>query len=541
MILSQFWKLVRICREMSQRFFPAGTVLLLLVTLGCLAGPSPNPTPTPDPFPYLVILVIDGCRPEYLDLAPLPHLEQLAREGVTFERAWVGQVVSNTPPGHATIATGTLPSRHGLVSFWWKEAETGEVVWPTRHEDVRVGEETAILEAAGVPTFASLYRRRHPAALVAATGGYKSFAVAALGLDADAVLFAYMPSAENVRRDRFSGNEERASPAGWRVVPETVPGQEPPVGSLNDPTLFRAADLGPGDGDVWAMDATLALWEEMRPQVLLVNLPDVDRYGHAYGGPADPERMAQLLVNVDAQIGRLIEAYKAAGLYEQTVFIVTSDHGMIAGDRYLGEGDLPGPLVEESIRAIVGAHVWLRDSTQAGAVAEAIERARVAGLWGAYVKVEAEDGGFRYRPGPGTAAQLSDEEAWAYEALLNTVAGPRGPDLFLLTEENLLVGGKPEILGHHNTLTWGVQHIPLIIAGPGVPQGVVSQAPARLVDIAPTALALLGIEPEGMDGAILTDALLHPDPAWVRREQEQAALWWAVQEVLIAAGAEGSP
>jgi hypothetical protein len=55
-----------------------------------------------------------------------------------------------------------------------------------------------------------------------------------------------------------------------------------------------------------------------------------------------------------------------------------------------------------------------------------------------------------------------------------------------------------------------VQHIPLIMSGPGIRQSIHSQFPARSIDIAPTIERLLGLPAIHRDGVILADALVNP-------------------------------
>lgn len=59
----------------------------------------------------------------------------------------------------------------------------------------------------------------------------------------------------------------------------------------------------------------------------------------------------------------------------------------------------------------------------------------------------------------------------------------------------------------HGGNSWQSQHIPLILAGPGVKSGAASKAPVQLDDVAPTVLANMGVAPVGMEGHVLTDAL----------------------------------
>lgn len=86
----------------------------------------------------------------------------------------------------------------------------------------------------------------------------------------------------------------------------------------------------------------------------------------------------------------------------------------------------------------------------------------------------------------------------------------------------VLVGDHGESLGEHRELTHGLfvydatQHIPLIIAGPGVAPAVVEQ-PVSQVDLVPTILSLTGRPvPEDVDGKVQPG---NPHPAWMESFQ----------------------
>src|SRR4030042_3191293 len=91
------------------------------------------------PAEYAVVIIIDGCRPEYLKLATLPHIQELAHRGVIYKQAWVGQIPNNTPPVHATLGTGVFPARHHVVGFKWKDPETGNSFYPRSLKNIRSG------------------------------------------------------------------------------------------------------------------------------------------------------------------------------------------------------------------------------------------------------------------------------------------------------------------------------------------------------------------------------------------------------------------
>jgi tetratricopeptide (TPR) repeat protein len=95
-----------------------------------------------------------------------------------------------------------------------------------------------------------------------------------------------------------------------------------------------------------------------------------------------------------------------------------------------------------------------------------------------------------------------------------------------------------ESLGEHGEPTHAfsvydaTQRVPLLLAGPGVPQGAVDERLVRLADLAPTLLALTGLPPlAGASGASLLPAPDGPDAeprvAWVETLATQIDLGWS--------------
>jgi hypothetical protein len=118
--------------------------------------------------------------------------------------------------------------------------------------------------------------------------------------------------------------------------------------------------------------------------------------------------------------------------------------------------------------------------------------------------------------------------------LLGTFAGPLAPDVSLAFEENTITRWYPDAHGEHGGATWGAQQVPLVIAGPGVRPNYHSPFPARLMDVAPTVLALLGIQSGQMDGVALSDALLLPTYAQQQAQDLIASPLLAYQRAIIA-------
>lgn len=509
-----------------------GKKVLIFSTLAvflALVGPVGGEDSAPQPAEFAVIIVIDGCRPEYLELAPLPNIGTLAKAGVTYGRAWVGQVPTNTPVSHATLGTGTFPARHGVVGFKWKHPITGKSYYPCTSENIRKGMLLATISEAHVPSVFQLYKSKYPKRRTLAVSSVKPYAAMTTGTEAaDFILFT--PSAKQSNAWGEEGIEK-----GQVRFFECLSGH-----AVSDETLelinrdIRPYDR-PGDFDTWVVDAFLTAFEQERPHFSILNLPETDEMGHLCGGISSPETMRPVIRNVDHQIGRIIEAFKNAGIYDKTLFVVTADHGMVVNHSnvsvwsYARSFLRPGWLPQLGVTT---PFVWLRDSSQSKSAGEAMARLHPSGIDGIFVKQEDEKE-IAYRKTLGLGRDQAFGEAWDY--LLDTLACPSSPDVYLRLRENTLIGKKYALnqRGKHYQGTWKTQHIPLIISGPGVRSDFRSQAPARIVDISPTVLYLMGIGFGHMDGILLADALIEADPGHISTQADVSARLTPYQEALI--------
>lgn len=98
--------------------------------------------------------------------------------------------------------------------------------------------------------------------------------------------------------------------------------------------------------------------------------------------------------------------------------------------------------------------------------------------------------------------RLYDGEISAMDDQIGALLGKLPPGTSVVA-----VGDHGEMLGEHGELTHGlllyrgVRRVPLILAGPGVPAGRVSDSLVRTADVAPTLLVLAGAPvPAGLDG-----------------------------------------
>jgi arylsulfatase A-like enzyme len=253
----------------------------------------------------------------------------------------------------------------------------------------------------------------------------------------------------------------------------------------------------------------------------MINLPEVDTTGHLAGTNA--ALIQPLMQGVDHEIGRLVAAYTRAGLINQTYFIVTADHGMIPAVHTVDIETIRNAVTGAGGQPLYIGHgdyctIWLKNLDSVPRVAAALVSARIPNVDAVYMK------------SPQGKYTLISPLSWladpavsgTYGRLLGTINQGESPDIVLMYDENTItmtpnfrqIGRK----GDHEGATWGAQHIPLIIAGPGIKQARTSGYPARLVDLAPTVETLMGAQPQHQDGVPLADAMIAP-PAWALTAQ----------------------
>ncbi len=488
-----------------QKLFAAAAAILFLASQVFPAGTRMDARAAPGPR-YLVLIVLDGSRPDYFNLASMPNLKSLERRGTSFSRAFVGQEIANTPPSHATIGTGLFPKHHGIEGFWWKDPSTGKMTRPTDIAQVQHGDLERILRQHNVSSIASSLKGQDPSARVVAISGHKCYAADVMGTGAaDYILCA------NIYHGRW--------------VAQAIPGHLPPPGAINNPrwdvpippptSSFGAAvqQWNVGEENDWTVRYALWAFKTVHyPRAVMMNLPETDVTGHFSKRPGKVQRV--LMQHFDRELGWIMDDYRKAGLLSRTDFVITADHGMsFIRDRLsftaLDEAMALAHAGKVYLEADTGASMGVQVVSRAAAVARNIARLDSPEIDAVYYKVFAH-GSWTYRAAY-TSKALTVYMRRAYLSLANTDASPSGADVLAVYAPHVTTGDRIangyHWWGGHLGPGWDEQHIPLIIAGPGVRQGYVSSYPARLVDIAPTVERLLGSPPGRTDGIVLADAL----------------------------------
>lgn len=221
------------------------------------------------------VLVLDGTRPEELDLGLTPTITALRDGGLHFPRA-LSQPIMETIPNHVMMMTGVHPERSGVPANSIYDAALGATRDMDRESDIRATTVIEQLNAAGLTTGTVLSKTY----LYGVFGGRATYR--------------------------------------W------------------EPTL--ALPITGHEVDALTMPAAITMMRTSDPHFMFVNLGDIDRFGHAdltaglteflTGGTSLPVVRRTVLAATDLQVGRFVTALKSAGHWDETLLIVLADHAM---------------------------------------------------------------------------------------------------------------------------------------------------------------------------------------------------------------------
>jgi predicted AlkP superfamily pyrophosphatase or phosphodiesterase len=252
-------------RQRAAGFAPGTIASLLFVIVaaalaGCAAGPAKSAGYSP-----LILVSLDGYRPDYLERGLSPTLAALARDGVR-ATAMRPAFPTLTFPNHYTIVTGLYPDHHGIVDNRMTDPVSGKRFV---YSDYATIDDPSWW--GGEPLWVGVERQ----------GGH---AVTMFWPGSDVAI-------DGVRPEHWLQFDARVTPDD-RVR-----------------QVLRWIDLPPPE----------------RPGFVTLYFEEIDHAAHA-GGPDSPQVDAAMR-EVDAAMGLLVDGLKQRGLFDGTNIVVVSDHG----------------------------------------------------------------------------------------------------------------------------------------------------------------------------------------------------------------------
>jgi len=510
----------------------------------------------------VMIVVMDQMKPGYAKQFNMKNVLMLQNKGATFPNAYLGHMEAATVISHNVMVSGLLPKHMGWSDELFRDVDNilgyGENAL-VMTGDLGAADFAKLIENMDYPKLGDYLHAKFPGKIVACVGekGYQVDSMAASSSD-------YWV--------RFGSKKKTADLADPSVLPWSgtyrgAGGNPPPyiasdnrfmvsVGNSSDtygtasawPSWLYPEDgrMVPGtiagheSGDNWVADATTAIMEHEDWSGLFVNFGAIDKIGHMWGGGRvdtvanynwDPSSIVEDMVhmpfaakNADDQLGKLIAKLKELNQFDDTLIVVTSDHGALTGENFYGEDALnagnanwytgtwfPGPITslpgQPSLQPLMATgnvavsyndtsiHTWLVDRTGAKKREAAAAIGTLPGVIATYVK-----NGDRYRLYSSSADMTVAERAWwsAHgQELVDTMCFSGSADVVGLLADNTSYGA----FGDHSGAQKEVQRVPMVFYAQGMKHAV-SKVRMRCVDIMPTILKNMGITPtEPMDGS----------------------------------------
>ena len=519
----------------------------------------------------LVVLVVDQMRADYIDTYGqqwTAGLRQLLDEGAWFRQAAYPYRSTLTCAGHATIATGSFPAKHGMIqNDWWDRTLARQVTCTTDAIAAPISyggpaRERHSPRMLKVPTLADVLHRdadRRPR--VVSLSLKPRAAITLAGQQANAIVWFDLSNtwatstayteAPNAAVQRFVDTHPietqlekvwaRLLPVGAYLHDDEGQGEQPPaswdtsfphlLGSVSpsgipDTGLDRPhhsfytqwrhspfSDAYLGEMAVALIDA-FELGTGEGTDYLAIGFSALDHVGHRFG-PQSHE-VQDVLARLDVTVGLLLETLDARVGREQYVVALSSDHGV-------------SPIPErETARGVDAGRISTGELTRR--LETLLTKQRGPGQ-----HVAAMRSGDVYFA-PGVYAELRDHPA-DLEAVIDLIGetpgvwrifaddqlradAPEGDRITRAAKLSYFPGRSGDIVfiprpywierglaAHHGSPHQYDTHVPVIFFGAGIQTGehLTVVTPA---DIAPTLAFLAGVTLPQPDGRVLTEALV---------------------------------
>lgn len=539
---------------MIRQFKRALAPIILIALAGQPAASQARNAPRPK---LLVFITIDAMRPDYLprfEKQLSGGLARLYQDGAVFTNGFQDHAITETAPGHAATMSGRFPVRTGILMNAAGVNDTtvslvgvaGRGASPFRFRGTTL---TDWLVAKDARTRVLSVSRKDRAAILP------------IGKSKQPV-FWYAPNGTFTTSTHYSttlpawvrGFNARKLPASyagraWRLLlpenaytePDSIPYESggvdftfPHRSSKNPVLAARFLPEFPWMDDLtlnFALAGVHALKLGTGPQtdVLAISLSTTDAVGHRYG--PDSREMHDQILRVDRALGTFLDSLFKIRNRDDIVIALTGDHGLTPFPEVRGYDPNRGairvnvrPVLERLSNSLAAAGVpgngltyllgvyrgngFLFDSGVLELDRTALARAKI----NQDSLVRSVQADFRSVPGVARADRISE---LAQRDTVNDAPARRWLHIFS-KESNAALVVSLAPYNYWLTSSYQAQHgspndpdarVPLIFYGTSIKSGRYDEF-ARVVDMAPTLAAIVGVTPlEKLDGHVLQNAI----------------------------------
>jgi hypothetical protein len=529
------------------------------VSGGSSAAAPPTTTTDPDRPSHVLIVLFDQMLPKYADDFNMPNFRMLRDSGTNFNDAYLGYMGSETVIAHNVLMSGQNPKHMGWVDEAYRDAEgllsaTTNQVWTSG--ELTYSQFGTLIQDKGYPKLADYLQQAEPGKKFIVVGE-KAYAV-----DSAAAESAFDTSHTDIAV-RFSGRSSSSPVAGTpdAACNATLGGRYRGPDGVNVPTYIKDPFCGrfyvnsslphgtdaafpswiypldgnrfvPGDdpahlgGDRWVADAAIAMMDNEDWSGMFVTMGGIDKAGHMWGAdsdvqspPGSPDYQSHVQFNAeyaDVQLGRMLDELENLGQLDDTLVVLTADHGATFGTRFYGKTaagsatsdtnwyygpdskptvyNNPSPALQPLIATgnvqfsyqSTSIQTWLKNASSAKR-AQALKAMR--GLPGVIATYWRQ--GDRYVLKDTNPMTKSDRTWWKATAqgIVNNMADVNGPDIVGLLANEVSYGAY----GDHGGASEPVQRVPMVFWTSSMAPNNTGSA-FKTPDVMPTILQALGIE-----------------------------------------------
>ncbi len=416
---------------------------------------------------HVVMISIDGLVPEYYTASAavglkVPTLTKMKLEGA-YADGVEGVYPSVTYPAHTSLITGVRPALHGIVQNRIFEAptEAQTLEWYWYSKDLTAETLWMLAKKNGLTT------------------GAVGWPVTA-GAEIDYNVPEIFDPKENPRTSK-------------RTIQYSTPGLLAKIAA--------ATTSHDNSVDGRRLAASEFIIKEYKPNLMLIHLIELDGAHHRFG-TRTPQAL-EITERLDGYVGRIIEATKAAGIFEKTTFFLVSDHGFAKVEKRFYPNVVLAKERLITLDATGAATDWKAAAWPAGGACAIVLRdpndketaKRVSEIFQPYLTGKGRP---LYRILTKNEMQRLGGIPQA-ELMLDATIG--------FTFDEKLTGDEiaeaKDYRGTHGHLpTRAELRASLIVYGAGARTGA-KMAVARMIDIAPTIAGLLGLRLANAEGAAL--------------------------------------
>ena len=460
----------------------------------------------------ILVVVMDGLRPDSINREDTPTLFRLRQEGVSYINTH-SVFPTVTRVNAAAISTGTYPEVNGLVS------NSMFVPGVNPRRPFNTSDHRQLLKLRDVSNGRLLFARSLAERLQ--ERGLR-FAAVSSGSTGSALLLSHR-SPEGI---------------GVLVNGNFDPGRR--VAYPDEPNAAILSRFGPAPGEEgssavdWA-DRVLRdyVLPELQPDVVIDWQTEPDGAQHRYGTGSPEARNA--LANSDRNLGLTLAKLKELGLADKTDIIVLSDHGFSVHDFRV---DATRTLIDAGLKAAADSddvvlasngqsvllHVKGRDPQRISQIVRFLQardwvdviftagRKRAVAAGGQAKGARKNEDEFGWVPGTFSLGLIRQANTERGPDILFTLPWSSGVNPFGAAGRHYTDGDgntgpvSGTASGHGGLSPWLVRNT-LLLWGPDFKRGIPVRTAAGNVDIAPTILALKGIMGgDTLDGRVLTEA-----------------------------------